>query len=95
MRMRKLKKRTGRSKRMMGKLKVSLNFLSANGAEIDMPTLDEYLSKLVCSGCGNHCQLTGLRCDRGTQYKNGVVAEYQETYRQSIPHTRGNSNIRK
>ncbi len=44
------------------------------------PTLEEYLSKLICTGCSRHCPLTALRCSRGTQYKNAAVAKYNSQY---------------
>ena len=44
------------------------------------PSLYEYLSKLHCSGCGNRCLLTSLRCSRGEAYKQMAEADYNEKY---------------
>ncbi len=61
----------------------SIMLLSTNSLEVEIPTLEEYLSKLVCSGCGIRCPLTALRCSRGTKYKAAAVAEYESTYLKS------------
>jgi hypothetical protein len=45
-----------------------------------VPTLQEYLSKLYCTGCSKRCPLTALRCSRGTRYKNAAVAQYNSLY---------------
>ena len=57
--------------------------LSSNSLEVVVPTLEEYLSKLRCSGCGKHCLLTALRCNKGTRYKNAAIADYEEAYSNS------------
>jgi len=44
------------------------------------PTLVEYLSKLHCSGCGNRCVLTSLKCPRGQVYREMAEADYNEKY---------------
>ena len=46
-------------------------------------SLEEYLSNLVCGGCGRRCPLTALRCSRGQRYKNEAVADYNELYSQT------------
>jgi hypothetical protein len=54
--------------------------LSANNKDVDIPTLEEYLSKLFCSGCGRHCPLTNLQCSRGEEYKSRAENDYNTTY---------------
>lgn len=44
------------------------------------PSLTEYLSKLHCSGCGNRCVLTSLRCPRGEVYRQMAESDYNEKY---------------
>jgi hypothetical protein len=61
----------------------ALTQLSSNSLEVDVPTLEEYLSRLRCSGCGKHCLLTALRCNKGTRFKNAAIADYEEAYSQS------------
>jgi hypothetical protein len=37
-------------------------------AQDSLPSLEEYLSKLLCSGCGRRCPLTARKCSRGQAY---------------------------
>lgn len=69
------KKETGSST-----ITTSIVPLSINSLVVDTPTLEDYLSKLFCSGCGRHCPLTALQCGRGTRYKNAAVADYEAAY---------------
>ncbi len=43
-------------------------------------TLQEYLSKLYCNGCGRHCPLSNPRCRRSQQYIEQATTDYNETY---------------
>ena len=44
----------------------------------DSQSLDDYLSHLVCQGCGKRCPLTALRCGRGQAYKEQAIVEYNQ-----------------
>jgi len=56
-------------------------YLSSTTQIVDnAPTLEEYLSKLVCTGCGRRCPLTNLGCSKGTKYKNEAIEEYNAKY---------------
>lgn len=46
----------------------------------DTPTLEAFLSKLFCTGCGKHCPLTNPQCGRGEMQKNEAIEEYNQTY---------------
>ena len=46
----------------------------------DRPTIEEYLSKLFCSGCGRRCPLTNLACGRGNRYQQQKVDQYNRIY---------------
>lgn len=61
----------------------SITQSTTNGLVVDTPTLDDYLSKLFCSGCHRRCPLTNLQCGRGNSYKQEAVTEYNEKYSQS------------
>ena len=53
-------------------------FLSvASAATEALPTLEEYLSKLVCSGCERRCPLTALKCSRGQVYLEKATSAYR------------------
>ncbi len=43
-------------------------------------TLNEFLSKLYCTGCHNHCPLSSPRCGRSAAQIESATAEYYETY---------------
>ena len=58
----------------------TINPLSTTGLTVDVPTLEEYLSKLVCTGCSKRCPLTSLGCSRGESYKAAATTEYYQTY---------------
>ncbi len=59
--------------------------MSSNSLVVDVPTLEEYLSKLICTGCSRRCPLTALKCGRGTTYKNAAISEYEALYTNSSP----------
>ena len=46
----------------------------------DTPTLEEYLSKLRCGGCGHNCSLANPRCMRGARKQSSAKSEYSELY---------------
>lgn len=39
-------------------------------------TLEDYLGKLFCTGCGKHCILTQLQCGRGNQYREEAITAF-------------------
>lgn len=45
-----------------------------------VPTLEEYLGKLRCGGCGHGCTLLNPRCMRGARKQSSAQSEYQELY---------------
>jgi ABC-type antimicrobial peptide transport system permease subunit len=49
----------------------------------DTPTLEEYLSKLFCNGCGRHCPLSSPGCNRGYSYREEAANRYYEKYNTS------------
>ena len=46
----------------------------------DAPSLEEYLSKLRCGGCGHNCSLANPRCMRGARKQSTAKSEYSELY---------------
>lgn len=44
------------------------------------PSLEEFLSKLTCTGCGKHCSLLSPRCGRGQMQAQQTEQEYNQTY---------------
>jgi hypothetical protein len=53
-------------------------FLSvASAAPEALPTIEEYLGKLVCSGCERRCPLTALKCSRGRAYLEKATSAYR------------------
>lgn len=46
----------------------------------EQPTIEEYLSKLFCTGCGRHCPLTNPACSRGMSKQTQAVQEYNQMY---------------
>lgn len=48
--------------------------------ETPPPTLDEYLSGLICSGCGKRCSLLRPRCGKGEMQAYRAEQEYNELY---------------
>ena len=46
----------------------------------DAPSLEEYLGKLRCGGCGHNCSLANPRCMRGARKQSTAKSEYSEMY---------------
>lgn len=46
----------------------------------DIPTLQEYLSKLFCNGCSRHCPLSAPQCGRGVPKAAAAEQTYYATY---------------
>ncbi|MGN0689788.1 MAG: DUF4405 domain-containing protein [Oscillospiraceae bacterium] len=44
------------------------------------PTLEEYLSKLTCTGCGKRCSLLRPRCGKGHMQAEYATEEYYSIY---------------
>lgn len=53
----------------------------------DKPTIEEYLSKLFCTGCGRHCPLTNPACGQGMSRQQQEIQEYNETYNTNETYT--------
>ena len=58
----------------------------------DRPTIEEFLSKLFCTGCGRRCPLTSLACGRGNRYQQQKVQQYNQTYGTNETYTSQNNN---
>lgn len=46
----------------------------------DIPTLEEYLGKLVCTGCGRRCCLLSPQCGKGERQAAEAESDYNSTY---------------
>ena len=46
----------------------------------DVPTLEEYLGKLRCGGCGHGCTLLHPRCMRGARKQSSAESDYYSLY---------------
>ena len=46
----------------------------------DVPSLDEYLKKLRCSGCRHNCSLANPRCMNGRRKASSAESEYYSIY---------------
>ncbi|MCI7814020.1 MAG: hypothetical protein MR543_10160 [Robinsoniella sp.] len=46
----------------------------------DTPSLEEYLSKLRCGGCGRNCTLLNPRCHNGNRKAVAAQEQYYATY---------------
>ena len=53
---------------------------SGSPQEEDIPTLEEYLSKLHCDGCSRHCPLSDPRCGVGIEQARDAQEDYKEEY---------------
>lgn len=51
-----------------------------NDASGDVPTLEQFLSTLICGGCWHNCSLVSPRCMRGRAKAESATVEYYETY---------------
>ena len=48
--------------------------------EPEVPTLEEYLQKLRCSGCRHNCSLLSPRCMNGARKASQAESEYYSMY---------------
>ena len=55
----------------------------------DVPTLEQFLSKLICTGCGQRCLLTSPDCGRGRDERENAIRAYNETYHANEPYYTG------
>lgn len=46
----------------------------------DVPTLEEYLKKKRCGGCGHGCSLANPRCMQGARKQSAAIDEYNAQY---------------
>ena len=46
----------------------------------DVPTLDDYLSAITCTGCGKHCSLLTPQCGKGRSRAAAATEQYYEEY---------------
>lgn len=47
----------------------------------ELPTLEEYLSKLTCDGCNKGCSLLEIRCSDGIKQQEEAIEEYNAIYK--------------
>lgn len=61
------------------------------------PTIEEYLSKLFCTGYGRHCPLTNSACGRGMSMQIQKIQKYNQTYHtnETYTSTRNNRPVKK
>ena len=45
-----------------------------------IPSLEEFLSGMNCTGCGKHCSLLSPRCGRGEAQAEQAQYEYEQLY---------------
>ena len=50
----------------------------------DIPTLEEYLQGLRCTGCGRQCSLISPNCKKGRMQAERVIEEYISMYNSEI-----------
>lgn len=60
----------------------------------DIPTIEDYLSKLICTACGRHCLLTNPECGRGRREQLVEVQEYNQLYGTNETYGTGESYTR-
>ena len=46
----------------------------------DVPTLQQFLSMMRCSGCRHNCSLLSPRCMKGRSKAQNAIVQYQQTY---------------
>ena len=46
----------------------------------DIPTLEDYLSKITCTGCSKHCSLLYPQCGKGRSRAEAATQQYYEEY---------------
>lgn len=63
----------------------------------DKPTIEEYLSKLFCTGCGRHCPLTNPACGKGMSRQTQEIQKYNQIYNtnETYTSTRNNKPLKK
>lgn len=68
------------------------NSNTTNSITVESPeSIEEYLSKLFCTGCGRHCPLTSPQCGRGMSTQTEKIQEYNETYNTNETYTNSNN----
>ena len=50
----------------------------------DIPTLEEYLQGLRCTGCGRQCSLISTNCKKGRMQAERMTEEYASMYNSEI-----------
>lgn len=50
----------------------------------DIPTLEEYLQGLRCTGCGRQCSLISPNCKKGRMQAERAAEEYASMYNSEI-----------
>ena len=55
-------------------------FLSATTISASDTTLEDYLSKLYCTGCHRHCPLSNPQCSKGVRQAASAEEEYNAQY---------------
>lgn len=53
---------------------------SSDNTQPEPPTLEEYLSRLRCTGCSRRCILTNPHCSKGVAKAATAEIEYYEIY---------------
>lgn len=53
---------------------------SSSSQSAEAPSLNEYLGKLYCTGCGKHCSLLTPQCNKGVAQAESATTEYNELY---------------
>lgn len=56
-------------------------------------SLEDYLSKLNCNGCGKHCPLSNPRCNRGVAMAQEAAEEYNNSNNTSSQSQSSSENI--
>ena len=46
----------------------------------DIPTLQQFLSNLICNGCGRRCLLSNPACGKGRRQQEEAIQEYNQVY---------------
>ena len=60
---------------------------SNNSVNNNQDTIEKYLGKLHCTGCGRHCLLTNPQCGKGISQQQQMVKEYNEEYNTNASYT--------
>jgi len=58
---------------------IDLPASSITNSQVEVPSFEEYIRNLFCTGCGRHCPLTALQCSRGQAYLEQARAEFEAT----------------